>query len=120
MADPNPVPIQPVKEPILCSPYGEPDRHWLYDTKTGLPTEMASRREAGYWFRSERTGTAQLEMFAEEERDDLPLVNELRDDVRRWRKAGWRNATVTTKKLLKHWQRQDRPRRLFLLSVGSG
>lgn len=117
MADPHPVPIQPVKEPILCSPYEEPDRHWLYDTKTGLPTEMASRREAGYWFRSERTGTAQLEMFAEEERDDLPLVNALRDDVRRWREAGWRNASVTTKKLLKHWQRQDRPRRLFFCQL---
>jgi hypothetical protein len=29
--------------------------------------------------------------MAEEDRDDLPLVNALRDDVRRWRKTrlGW-------------------------------
>ena len=111
------VPIQPVKEPILCSPYEEPDRHWLYDTKTGLPTEMTARRNAGYWFRSERTGTAQIEMFAEEERDDLPLVNALREDVRRWREAGWRNAAATTKRLLQHWWRQDRSPRLFFCQL---
>ena len=29
------IPIQPVDQPILCSPYDEPDRHWIYDTSTG-------------------------------------------------------------------------------------
>ena len=29
------IPIQPVDQPILCSPYQEPDRHWIYDTSTG-------------------------------------------------------------------------------------
>jgi hypothetical protein len=23
-------PIQPVEHPFLCSPYKEPDQHWLY------------------------------------------------------------------------------------------
>ena len=30
-------PIQPVENPILCSPCQEPDQHWLYDTRTGIP-----------------------------------------------------------------------------------
>ena len=29
------IPIQPVEQPILCSPYKEPDAHWVYDTETG-------------------------------------------------------------------------------------
>ena len=111
------IPIQPVEEPILCSPYEEPGQHWLYDTKTGQPSKIPSRREASYWFKSERTGTAQRSLLAEEERDDLPLVNALREDVRRWRDSGWRNASETTRRLLRHWWREDRTRRLFFCQL---
>ena len=111
------IPIQPVEEPILCSPYEEPGQHWLYDTKTGRPSKVPSRREASYWFRTERTGSAQRSLLAEEERDDLPLVNALREDVRRWRGSGWRNASETTRKLLRHWWREDRARRLFFCQL---
>ena len=111
------IPIQPVEEPILCSPYEEPGQHWLYDTKTGQPSKIPSRREASYWFKTERTGTAQRSLLAEEERDDLPLVNALREDVRRWRDSGWRNASETTRRLLRHWWREDRTRRLFFCQL---
>ena len=113
------IPIQPVENPILCSPYKEPDQHWLYDTKTGVPTKTPGRRPASYWFKSERTGSAQRQMsfLAEEEREDLPLVTVLRDDVRRWRTSGWESASETTKKLLRHWWREDRGRRLFFCQV---
>ena len=111
------IPVRPVEDPILCSPWEEPDRHWLYDTRTGVPSKAPGRRPAGYWFRTERTGSAQRSLLAEEERDDLPLVNVLRDDVRRWRKAGWPGASQTTKKLLRHWWRPDRARRLFFCQL---
>ena len=119
MAQQQSIPIQPVENPILCSPYKEPDQHWLYDTRTGIPSRTPDRRPASYWFKSERTGTAQQQMsfMAEEERDDLPLVNALREDVRRWRDSGWENASETTKKLLRHWWREDRLRRLFFCQV---
>ncbi len=111
------IPIQPVEEPILCSPYEEPDQHWLYDVRTGQPQKIPSRREASYWYRSERTGSRQRSLLVEEERDDLPLVNALREDVRRWRQSGWRNASQTTRKLLRHWWREDRTRRLFFCQL---
>ena len=64
----EPIPIQPVENPILCSPYKEPDQHWLYDTKTGIPSKTPGRRPASYWFKTERTGSAQMSLLAEEER----------------------------------------------------
>lgn len=97
------LPIQPVENPILCSPYAEPDRHWRYDPLTGQPFKEPLRRPASYWYKTECTGTAQGRLFAQEESDDLPLVNVLRDDVRRWRQLGWENASATTKKLLRRW-----------------
>jgi type III restriction enzyme len=115
------IPIQPVEKPILCSPYNEPDQHWLYDTKSGIPSENPGRRNASYWFKSERTGTAQMSLLTEEESDDLPLVNFLRDDVRRWRgdrgASAWQGANETTKQLLRHWWREDRSRRLFFCQL---
>jgi len=107
------VPIQPVEKPILCSPYDQPTEHWLYDPETGEASRNPGRRAASYWFKSQRTGSAQRILFAEEQRDDLPLVNALRDDVRRWRKSNYENATSVTKQLFAHWARSDRPRRLF-------
>ena len=113
------LPIQPVDKPILCSPYVEPDLHWVYDQTTGIPTRTPGRRPASYWYKTERTGHAQqqLAFMAEEDRDDLPLVNALREDVRRWHQAGWAGASETTKKLLRHWCREDRPRRLFFCQL---
>ncbi|NIR60731.1 MAG: hypothetical protein GWO02_15100 [Gammaproteobacteria bacterium] len=62
---------------------------------------------------SRRTGAAQLGMFAEPERDELPLVNLLCADVKRWREGGYPGAETVTKQLLRHWARSDLPRRLF-------
>lgn len=107
------IPIQPVDRPIICSPYDEPKDHWLYDRRSGQPSRVGYRRQAGYWYKTDRTGSMQAELFVEEERDDLPLVNLLREDVRRWRHVNYRGASKVTKELLRHWARTDRPRRLF-------
>src|SRR5207302_1182601 len=80
-------------------------------------TKNPGRRPASYWFKTERTGSAQMSLLAEEERDDLPLVNALRDDVRRWRGSKWESASETTKQLLRHWWREDRTRRLFFCQI---
>jgi type III restriction enzyme len=113
------LPIQPVDKPILCSPYVEPDLHWVYDLSTGIPSRTEGRRPASYWYKTERTGSAQQQLgfMAEEDRDDLPLVNALRADVRRWHDAGWAGASETTKTLLRHWWREDRARRLFFCQL---
>ena len=65
------IPIQPVENPILCSPYREPDQHWLYDTKTGIPSRTPGRRPASYWFKrrtmihpSDRTVSSFLDRVA--------------------------------------------------------
>jgi len=118
VADTKPnVPVQPVDKPILCSPYHEPNDHWRYDLQTGQASHAGKRRPASYWYKTERTGSAQRDLFAEEERDDLPLVNLLRDDVRRWREAGWRGASSVTVELLRFWSNPNRGRRLFFCQL---
>lgn len=113
------LPIQPVEKPILCSPYVEPTEHWVYDTETGEAHRLPGRRPASYWFKTQRVITQQMALkgFAEEEREDLPMVNALRQDVKRWRESGYEGATQITKELLRYWWRDDRPRRLFFCQL---
>ncbi|MDQ3698959.1 MAG: hypothetical protein M3373_13210 [Gemmatimonadota bacterium] len=113
----QPLPIQPVPRPILCGPYEEPAWHWLYDTTSGAASQTEGRRPASYWYRSQRTSAGQFSLLAEEERDELPLVNALREDVKRWRKSEYEGATAVTKQLLRHWSRPDRARRLFFCQL---
>jgi type III restriction enzyme len=108
------IPVQPLERPILCSPYEEPTAHWIYDKESGAAEKAKNRREAGYWFKTEKTGSQQLSLLTEEERDDLPLVNLLREDIRWLRQNNyekWGNGV--TAQLLRYWARADRSRRLF-------
>jgi type III restriction enzyme len=115
----QPLPIQPVEQPILCSPYDEPGEHWVYDTSTGEAQRMPGRRPASYWYKTQRvlTGQIMLTGFAEEEREDLPLVNNLREDIKRWRSLEYEGATEISKELLRYWRREDRTRRLFFCQL---
>ena len=112
------IPMQPVEKPILCKPYEEPTEYWLYGQETGEPSKAPGRRPAGHWFRTERSVSDQQgQLFAEENWEELPHVNRLREDVKRWRNSGYRNATNVTRQLLRHWRREDKIRRLFFCQV---
>ena len=113
--------IQPVEKPVICSPYEEPDAHWEYDKTTGAAFRTPGRRQAGYWYLTKKVGTKDQdlfdEFFQEENFDDLPLINLLREDVRRWRESGYRGATNVTRELLNWWRSPDRDRRLFFCQI---
>ncbi|MCP4200951.1 MAG: DEAD/DEAH box helicase family protein [bacterium] len=104
-------PTQAVPEPVINNPYDEPHQHWSY--KDGVPQLVPARRPAMYWYKSKKLAGGQSDLFAEEERDPLPLVNRLREDVKRWRDSDYRGASSVTKDLLRHWSRKDLVRPLF-------
>ena len=108
-------PTQAVADPVINSPYEEPTRHWSY--QDGQPFQVPGRRPAMYWYRSKKLAGGQADIFAEEQRDELPLVNRLRADVKRWRESGYRGASRVTKELLRHWRRQDAPLPLFFCQL---
>lgn len=113
----QPLPIQPVERPILCSPYVEPNKHWVYETNSGVARVFPGRRPASYYYQTQRAVKGQMALFGEEEREDLPFINAMREDVKRWRTSGYEGATQVTKQLLAHWWRTDRTRRLFFCQL---
>ena len=119
MAEPPPppddwTPTQAVDNPILNRPYTEPAWHWVYrrSGSSALPVKMGGRRPASYFFTTRKLQEKKQEgLFAEEERDELDLVNKLRQDVGRWREASYRGASKVTRELFRFWFREDRPGR---------
>jgi type III restriction enzyme len=109
-------PVQPVGNPIICNPFEEPRKHWFYRSN-GVPVLMDERRKASYWYKNQKSYTSQTSLFATEESDELPLVNLLRDDVRRWRESKYEMASPITKKLLEHWNNKERERKLFFCQL---
>jgi len=104
-------PKQAVDEPVLNSPFEEPSAYWRY--RNDVPEKIPGRRPAMYWYQTKKVGEAQQDIFAEEQADELALVNRLRSDVKRWRESGYRGASSITRDLFAWWNRDDAPRRLF-------
>ncbi len=108
------------ESPVLNSPYEEPGRYWELDVE-GRPTGriVDGRRRAAYVTpiaRAKREAGASevqevLDLGIRAGKDDqrydqYDLINEVRDEVAKWRnfpEANW-NVTPETARLLKHWR----------------
>ena len=105
----NKVPIQPIKNLIICSPYKMPDSHWHYDRTKRKFEKMPERRSAGFLI-----ATSDSKTF-----DDpgkfvkIELVNEIRAKVNKWRENGYPNVTGVTKQLLEFWIKRNEKRLFF-------
>jgi len=84
---------------IINSPYEEPLKHWHYERETRLFDLVEGRRPAGYVIASESSKAF----------DDpgifvpIPLVNQIRPRIKKWREAGYPGVTSVTKRLLDYW-----------------
>jgi type III restriction enzyme len=102
-----------VAEPILNSPYEEPDRYWRL--QQGVAPDLRNgRRPAGYFYRDPR---ADDQTSARGDWIELELVNLIRERVVQWRAAGYPGTTRTTLELLSYWRRDGRQHRLFFAQL---
>jgi type III restriction enzyme len=107
-----------VTEPILCSPYIEPDRHWFIPEGASPVTREGRRKSFVFqpqegeltWNLADGTLEPMTEYGSAYE---LVLVNRIRAAVARWRESGYQNATGTTRDLLAWWRRDGRETPLF-------
>jgi len=102
-----------VDEPIINGPFVEPTRH--YRMRNGQAELVDARRPSGFT-PGLRTRGGQGTLL-EEEYVELPVVNDIRERVRRWREAGHPGVSRTTLDLLRHWQAPGRERPLFFCQL---
>jgi type III restriction enzyme len=100
---------------IINSPYEEPQRYWRYDRETRLFDLVKDRRPAGYVVASsDSRAFDDPGIFVE-----IPLVNQIRQRVKAWRKAGYPGVTSITKRLLEYWREPEEfdTRRFFFCQL---
>jgi type III restriction enzyme len=118
------MPQAAIENPVINSPFAEPTRHF-FTTDNGevTPQIAAGRRKSDYLIPipqpKKRGAQGVLPGIGPDrfEREETRLVNELREEVGRWRRAGHEGVTPTTRFLLNYWTNPDRERKLFFCQI---
>ena len=104
-----------VEQPILNSPYDEPQEYWNL-VEGEAPVRVRGRRPAMYFYRPP-TGEAASGQEGRGIAIELKLVNRIRQRLEEWRAADYAGVTRTTLELVKYWRRDGRQHRLFFAQI---
>src|SRR6516225_737270 len=112
---------QAIENPILNSPYVQPDRYYEIGPKGPTGEIRLGRRPSESFIpiaiskKGKDGSQAEFDFDATgERRQGNTLINDLRRDVERWRRGGeYSGATPISRKLLKHWADPDRENRVL-------
>ncbi|MEC3979521.1 DEAD/DEAH box helicase family protein [Amycolatopsis sp. H20-H5] len=116
---------KPIDNPILNSPYEQPDQHYAIGPKGPTGEIQVGRRPSESFIpiavtkkrRSGQDDAPQIEFDFDatgERRERNTLINDIRRDVAKWRRDGeYAGVTPITRKLLQHWADPKRENRVL-------
>ena len=111
-----------IENPILNSPFREPNRHWRF-TDEGITNEIVETRRSSAYFMPippPKKKGKQLQFDTEWTQDRIEpndKVNRIREKVKHWREGEYQGVTQVTRKLLQHWTDPDRENKLFFCQI---
>jgi len=108
-----------IENPIINSPFDEPQRHFHFDDEGITNVIVDKRRESGHFVPiaqpRKKGGTKQLVFETEWTQDryeENKMVNAIRQKVKLWREGRYADDVIpVTARLLQYWRRADRARR---------
>lgn len=108
-----------IENPIINSPFDEPQRHFKFDER-GITEDIVNGRRRSEYFipvpkprKQAKNTQTQLDLHVPELRESNAFINRVRGEVTAWRKSGYPGVTETTRRLLEHWHSTTREPRLF-------
>ena len=105
-----------VPEPILNSPYEEPQEYWRLE-EGREPERAPGRRPPMYFYRPPGASAEEAPTDVVGTAIELKLVSRIRERMKEWRSAGWPGVTRTSLELLQYWRRDGRRHRLFFAQL---
>lgn len=122
------MPHDGISNPILNSPFAEPNRFHAFDEDGITNTIEHGRRPSSYFVPiaqpRKRTkpakGSKQLKFTDDEEKNESRQnddINAIRQRVKLWRASSYPGITAATRTLLNYWKRDDRERKLFFCQI---
>ncbi len=112
-----------IENPVINSPFGEPQRHFKFSDEGITDQVIASRRISSYFIpipQPRKKNPKQLTFETEWTADRLEenkFINRVRERVAIWRKGGYQGITNTTRRLLEYWNNPQREHKLFFCQV---
>ena len=108
---------EPIGNPILNSPYAQPDRYFEMGP-TGPTGEIKDGRRPSESFVpiavSKKGAQLELDVRPPERSERNTLINDIRREVAKWRRSGeYAGVTPITRKLLQHWANPNRDNRVL-------
>jgi len=108
-----------IENPIINSPFNEPNRHFAF-TDEGITNEIVEGRRISSYFvpiaRPKKKGGQKTLFDTEWTQDRIEenkLVNNIRRRVAMWRMSGYLGVTPTTARLIEYWTDPGREKKLF-------
>lgn len=114
--------MEMIENPILNSPFVEPDQHFAFDERGVITGEIKPGRRPSQYFtpipgtkKKASASQQSLDLGGASERvEENQLINQVRERVEVWRRSQYQGVTATTRRLLQHWNEVDeRDRPLF-------
>ncbi len=90
---------KPIKQLIINSPFKEPNQHWKFDKTIKEFVLKEGRRPASYIIASSTHKSYDEYGIVKE----IPLVNEIRERIQKWKKDDYSGITGVTRRLLEFW-----------------
>jgi type III restriction enzyme len=112
-----------IDNPIINTPFAEPQRHFFFGEEGITNRIIESRRPSSYFIPiaqpKKRNKDSQLTLgdWVGDRIETNKTVNDIRERVKLWRESSYPNVTRTTLRLLEHWKNPQRERRLFFCQV---
>ncbi len=111
-----------IENPVLNSPFKEPNRHFRF-TEEGITNEVMEQRRISSYFipiaKPKKKGK-QLSLdteWTEDRIEENKFINQIRDRVSLWRKRDYHSITKTTRFLLDYWNNPEREKKLFFCQI---
>ena len=117
---------EPIENPVINSPFSEPQRHFKFDD-AGITNEIVSRRrQSAYFIPIPKPKTKQTdhqtdidfgEGWTEDRLQENKFINDIRKRVAVWREGGYQGITPVTRRLLEYWKDSEREKKFFFCQI---
>ncbi|MGD0817778.1 MAG: DEAD/DEAH box helicase family protein [Methanomassiliicoccales archaeon] len=111
-----------IENPVINSPFSEPKQYFKFDDD-GITNEMVTGRRPSAYFipvaspkKKGKQKTIDSEWTLDREKKN-DFVNEVRQEILRWRTSGYPGITRTTRKLLEYWTDPERENKFFFCQI---
>jgi len=111
-----------IENPIINSPFDEPQRHFLF-TDSGITNQIVPGRRVSTYYvpvpkpRSRKAQPKDMFGWTEDRAVENKFIEQVRARVALWRQGGYVGVTSTSLRLLNHWRNPERERRLFFCQI---